>query len=318
MIILGCESSCDDTSIGILKERKILSNVVFSQDHSNFGGVFPEFASREHLNKISLVYDRAIEEAKISKEDIDYVAATYAPGLVGSLVVGYSFAKSLSLGLNRPFIPVHHIKGHIYAAMLENQVALPAIALVVSGGHTSLVYVDENHNFKEIGYTLDDAAGEVYDKVGRMVGLNFPAGALMDSLAQKGEENIKMPVARVEGYNFSFSGLKSFVYRYLEKNNPKIEDLAASFQKSVVSALVPKSVAAFKEYEAESFILAGGVAANSSLRQNLREVLGDKLFYPSIKLCLDNGAMIAAAAHYMIKYDKIIDDVKITSNLKLS
>lgn len=317
MIIVGVESSCDDTSVAVLKDNKVLSNIVFSQDHNKFGGVFPEHASREHLLKIEEAFDLAMKESKIKKEEIDVVAATFAPGLVGSLLVGYSFAKALSFSLGKRFFPIHHIKGHIYASMIENSVALPALALVVSGGHSSLILLDENHNFKEIGYTLDDAVGEVYDKVGRMMGLTFPSGREIDELSQKGEANIKMPFYKSDDFNFSFSGLKSFVYRYLEKNSPKKEDLAASFQKAVEDSIVDKSVRAFEEMKAKSFVLAGGVAANSGLRARFKEQLGERVFWPSIKLCLDNGAMIAAAAYFMIKNGKEEENVRVRPNLKV-
>jgi N6-L-threonylcarbamoyladenine synthase len=316
-IILGCESSCDDTSIGILKDGKILSNIIYSQDHTKFGGVFPEFASREHLNRISDVYDQAILEAQIDKKDIDVIAATYAPGLVGSLLVGYSFAKSLSYGLNKRFVPVHHIKGHIYAAMIDNILELPAIALVISGGHTSLIYVDEHHNFEEVGYTLDDAVGEVFDKVGRAMGLSFPAGPEIDRLASLGIPDVKLPSPKVEGYNFSFSGLKSFVFRYLENNEYIKENVSASFQTIVSSSLLKKSIKAFKDFNAKSFILCGGVASNSFIRRKFREEFSSKLFYPDKKLCVDNGAMIAAAAKFMIENDRVIEDVFVKPNLSL-
>lgn len=317
MKILGCETSCDDTSIAVLDNTRILSNIVYSQDHNKFGGVFPEQASREHLLRIEEVYLKAMEESGISLEEIDLVAATYAPGLVGSLLVGYSFARALSYGAGKRFFPVHHIKGHVYAAMLENQVELPAIALVVSGGHTSLLLLDGDHNFREIGSTLDDAAGEVYDKVGRMIGLPFPAGRMIDELSQRGEANIEMPFFRDSSYDFSFSGLKSFVFRFLQVNRPRNEDLAASFQLAIERTIVPKSVRAFREHRVKSFILAGGVASNSGLRRALKRELGSAVVWPSSRLCLDNGAMIAAAAHFMMENGKeeIADGVRPTVRL---
>lgn len=323
MRILGCEVSCDDTSIGIVEieggVKKVLSNIVFSQDHTKFGGVFPEYSAREHLEKIGKVYDEAIEKAGIELKDIDYISASYAPGLVGSLLVGYSFAKSLSYGSNIPFIPVHHLKGHIYAAFLENDIELPAISLVISGGHSSIIYLDEDHNFTEIGSTLDDAVGEAYDKVGRMLSLPYPAGRIIDEMSQEGEPNIRMPVAKTKGkYDFSFSGVKSFVLRYLKSNQEYIkEDVAASFQKAVEDALVPKTKKAFKDFNAKSLIVCGGVASNSGLRKDFKKEMKDKVYFPSIKLCLDNGAMIAAAAYYMVKNGKVKKDVTVKPNLKI-
>jgi N6-L-threonylcarbamoyladenine synthase len=317
MIILAVESSCDDTSVALLKDRAILSNVIFTQDHTKFGGVFPEQASREHLNNISLVYDQAMQEANLKLEDVDVIAATYAPGLVGSLLVGYSFAQGLSYGQNKTVFPVHHIKGHIYAAMLEHDVELPAISLVASGGHTSLILLDKDHNFQEIGCTLDDAVGEAYDKVGRMIGLSFPAGKEIDQLSQKGNVNIKMPVFQSDDYNFSFSGLKSFVFRYLQQNDVLHEDLAASFQFAVEESLIYKSIKAFKDFKARSFILSGGVAANSGLRKRFKALLGDKVYWPQIRLCLDNAAMIGAAAYFMIQNGKSEQNVRVRPSLKL-
>lgn len=312
MLILGIETSCDDTSVAVLENGKIIrSNIVSSQDriHSLHGGIFPELAARQHIENISLVYESALREADVELKDIDYIASTYSPGLIGSLLVGFSFSKSLSFSSGIPLIPVHHIKGHIYSTFIENDISLPAIALVVSGGHTSLIYIDEKHNFKEIGHTLDDAAGETYDKVGRMLELPFPGGPIIDKLASQGEANIEMPNIKVEGYNFSFSGLKTFMLNFIRKNSFKIEDLCASFQSKVVDILVNKSIKACLDKRVKSFMLAGGVAANSLLRDKIN-IEGNKnsinVYIPSKKLCIDNGAMIASAAYQIIKNEKDI------------
>ena len=316
MTILGIESSCDDTSVGVVRDGKVLSNIVSSQDHNAFGGVYPEHAARKHLDAIGMVCEQALKEARIVLEEVDVVSATYAPGLVGSLLVGYSFGRALSYGLEKGFFPVHHIKAHIYAAMIENEIELPALALVVSGGHTSLIILDREHNFKEIGSTLDDAVGEVYDKVGRMLGLPFPSGKIIDDLSQIGNANIDMPFFKSDDYNFSFSGVKSFVFRYLQANSPKKEDVAASFQRSVERAIVPKTIKAMKELNLHNLILAGGVAANSGLRSAFKKSVKN-VYWPSMKLCLDNGAMVAAAAHFMINNGKDEGEVRVKPNLSL-
>ena len=316
MLILAIETSCDETSIAVLKDGKeILSNIISSQIeiHKEFGGVVPEIASRHHIKNIAAILDEALEEAKVTMEDIDYVAVTYAPGLIGALLVGISFAKGLAYSYKKPLIPVHHIKGHIYANFIEHEVSLPAITLVVSGGHTNIVYIDENHNFTNLGGTLDDAVGESYDKVARVLGLGYPGGPVVDKLAHTGDSNaIPFKEAKVGEYDFSFSGLKTAVINFVNQKRMKEEeinvpDLTASFQGSVVKVLVKKAIRAALDKDCKTILIAGGVAANKSLRATLEEEAskkGIKVYYPSMVLCTDNGAMIAAGAYYKLKYHK--------------
>lgn len=327
MLILGIETSCDETSISVVRDGKeILSNHISSQIeiHKEYGGVVPEIASRQHIKNIAAILDESLEEAGVTLDDIDYIAVTYAPGLIGALLVGLSFAKGLSYAHNIPIIPVHHIKGHIYGNFVEHDVKLPCISLVVSGGHTNIIYVDENHNFTDLGGTMDDAVGESYDKVSRVLGLGYPGGPVIDKLSYKGDKGaIPMPEPKVDGYEFSFSGVKTSVINYVNKMNMKgeefkPEDLAASFQHRVVDILCKKTVAAAKEKGVENILIAGGVAANSLLRSELTERAAKEniaVYYPSMKLCTDNAAMIAVAGHYKLKYGK--DENKL-GDLKLN
>ena len=313
MIILGIESSCDETSIAILKDGKdILANKISSQIeiHKEYGEVVPEIASRQHIKNIAAILDEALEEAKITLDDVDYIAVTYAPGLIGALLVGVSFAKGLSYAHNIPIIPVHHIKGHMYANFLEHDIELPCIALVVSGGHTNIVYMDENHKFTNMGGTLDDAVGESCDKVARVLGLGYPGGPIVDKMYYLGDRNfLQITEPRVGEYDFSFSGVKTAVINFVNKMNMKNEefkkeDLAASFLGKVVDILCKKTLKAAKDKNVKTIILAGGVAANSLLRSQLTEQgakLGIKVHYPSMKLCTDNAAMIAEAAYFKLK-----------------
>lgn len=313
MIILGIETSCDETSISILKDgREILSNKISSQIeiHKEYGGVVPEIASRHHVKNIAAILEESLDEAKIKMEDVDYIAVTYAPGLIGALLVGVSFAKGLAYGHNIPLIPVHHIKAHIYANFIENEVELPCIALVVSGGHTNIVYIDENHNFKNIGSTLDDAVGESYDKIARVLGVGYPGGPVIDKMYYHGDKNfLKITEPRVDGYDFSFSGIKTAIINFVNKSKMKgesfkDEDLAASFQWKAVDILCKKTIQAAKDKGVKSVIIAGGVAANSLLRTELKErgaKEGINVTYPSLKYCTDNAAMIAKAAYFKLQ-----------------
>ena len=315
MKILGIETSCDETSIAIIENgKKILSNIISTQIdiHKEYGGVVPEIASRYHIKNIAAVLDESLEEAKLSLDDIDAIAVTYAPGLIGALLVGIGFAKSLSYTLKKPLIPVHHIKAHIYSNFLEHNITLPAISLVVSGGHTNIVYIDESHNFTNLGGTIDDAVGEAYDKIARVLGLGYPGGPIIDKMYYNGDENfIKITEPKLTGeYDFSFSGVKTFIINYVNRakmrgENFSNDDVAASFQNNIVNILVKKTIKAALEKNVSSIIIAGGVAANSLLRKRL-SIEGKKynlnVFFPSIKLCTDNGAMIGVAAYY--KYEK--------------
>ncbi len=327
MIILGIETSCDETSVSVVRDGKeILSNKISSQIeiHKEYGGVVPEIASRHHIKNIAAIMEESLNEAGVTLDDIDYIAVTYAPGLIGALLVGLSFSKGISYAHNIPIIPVHHIKGHIYGNFVEHDVKLPLIALVVSGGHTNIVYIDENHKFTNLGGTLDDAVGESYDKVSRVMGLGYPGGPIIDKLSYEGDkDSIRIPEPKVDGYDFSFSGIKTSVINYVNKMKMKgesfrEEDLAAAFQNKVVEILCKKTIAAAKEKNVSNIVIAGGVAANSLLRKELREKAakeGIEVYYPSMELCTDNAAMIAVAGYYKLKYG---DDKNKFGDLKLN
>ena len=321
MIILGIESSCDETSIAVVKDGKeILSNNISSQIeiHKEYGGVVPEIASRQHIKNIATVLEESLEQAKITLDDVDYIAVTYAPGLIGALLVGLSFAKGLSYARNIPIIPVHHIKGHMYANFLEHEVELPCISLVVSGGHTNIIHIDKNHKFTNIGETLDDAVGESCDKVARVLGLGYPGGPVIDKMYYKGDRNfLKITKPKVSRFDFSFSGIKTAIINFdnnmkMKNQEYKKEDLAASFLGTVVDILCDKTLDAAVEKNVKTIMLAGGVAANSLLRCQLTEKAaekGIKVIYPSMKLCTDNAAMIAEAAYYKLKNAKNEEEI---------
>ncbi|WP_262366038.1 tRNA (adenosine(37)-N6)-threonylcarbamoyltransferase complex transferase subunit TsaD [Bacillus sp. E214] len=308
-IILGIETSCDETAAAVIKNgREILSNVVASQieSHKRFGGVVPEIASRHHVEAITLVVEEALEKAEISWDDLDGIAVTEGPGLVGALLIGVNAAKALAFAHGIPLINVHHIAGHIYANRILTEFSFPLLALVVSGGHTELVLMKEHGAFDVIGETRDDAAGEAYDKVARTLKLPYPGGPHIDRLAHEGQPTVKLPRAWLEedSYDFSFSGLKSAVINTLHNANQKgevlaPEDLACSFQESVIDVLVTKTVKAAEEFKVKQVLLAGGVAANKGLRTKLEKAFIDKkeveLIIPPLYLCTDNAAMIAAA-----------------------
>ncbi|MGL4945154.1 MAG: tRNA (adenosine(37)-N6)-threonylcarbamoyltransferase complex transferase subunit TsaD [Fusobacteriaceae bacterium] len=313
MIILGIETSCDETSIAILKDGKeVLSNKISSQIaiHREFGGVVPEIASRHHVKNIAAILDEALHEAGITMKEVDYIAVTYAPGLIGALLVGVSFAKGLSYAHNIPIIPVHHMRAHIYANFIEHDVKLPCIALVVSGGHTNIVYMDENQDFKNIGSTMDDAVGETYDKIARVLGIGYPGGPVIDKMYYHGDKNfLKIPEPKVNGYDFSFSWIKTSVINFVNKSRMKgeifkNEDLAASFQWKAVDILSKKALKAAQETGVKNIIIAGGVAANSLLRSELKErgaQIGIEVTYPALKYCTDNAAMICVAGYHKLE-----------------
>ncbi|MBF7020618.1 tRNA (adenosine(37)-N6)-threonylcarbamoyltransferase complex transferase subunit TsaD [Staphylococcus sp. 18_1_E_LY] len=311
-LILAVESSCDETSVSVIENgTKIKSNIVLSQieSHKRFGGVVPEVASRHHVEGITTTIDNALNEAQVTMEDIDAVAVTQGPGLIGALLVGINAAKALAFAYDKPLIPVHHIAGHIYANNLEDGMNFPLIALIVSGGHTELIYMKDHLSFEIIGETRDDAVGEAYDKVARTLGLNYPGGPQIDRLASTGNDTYNFPRVWLEkeSYDFSFSGLKSAVINVLhnqrQKNQTIVDaDVATSFQNSVVEVLVGKAIQACEAYDVNELIVAGGVASNSGLRNELTqacEANNIHLAIPSAKLCTDNGAMIGAAAHYL-------------------
>lgn len=312
-LTLGIESSCDETSVAILRGgREILANVISTQIpvHRKFGGVVPEIASRKHIVNIMPVLDEALHEAGVTLADIDRIAVAYGPGLVGALLVGVSAAKTLAFALDKPLVAVNHLEGHIFANFLSHpDLQTPFMALVVSGGHTSLVHVKDYNHFSLMGQTRDDAAGEAFDKVARVMGLPYPGGPQIDKLAKEGNPDaIDFPMALNEkgNYEFSFSGLKSAVLNYLNSMKLKhIEinkaDVAASFQKSVVNILVHKAVEAARQTGMKKLVLAGGVAANSSLEEHLRRAAEEnnlEFYYPSKILCTDNAAMIACRGYY--------------------
>lgn len=313
--ILGIETSCDETAVAIIKNgREIIANVVASQieSHKRFGGVVPEIASRHHVEQMTIVLEEALNKASMTMNDIDAVAVTEGPGLVGALLVGVNAAKAIAFAHQKPLIGVHHIAGHIYANRLIKEMTFPALALVVSGGHTELVYMKEHGDFEVIGETRDDAAGEAYDKVARVLNMPYPGGPHIDRLAHEGEATIKLPRAWLEegSFDFSFSGLKSAVINTVhnaEQRGETIlpEDLAASFQESVIEVLVTKTLKAVEAYDVKQLLLAGGVAANKGLRKALTETFKNKeeidLVIPPLHLCTDNAAMIAAVGAIMFE-----------------
>lgn len=309
ILVLAVESSCDETSVAVIKNGKeILSNVVASQieSHKRFGGVVPEVASRHHVESVTLVFEEALQKANIGWNDIDAITVTEGPGLIGSLLIGINAAKALAFAHNIPLVGVHHIAGHIYANQLVEPLDFPLLALVVSGGHTELVYMKDHYQFEVIGETLDDAVGEAYDKVARTLNLPYPGGPHIDRLAAEGEDTYKLPRVWLdkESYDFSFSGLKSAVINTVHNAKQRGEEiipknLAASFQASVVEVLVEKTMRAAREYDVKQIIVAGGVSANKGLRQGLDEAVAKegrvKLTIPPLSLCTDNAAMIGAA-----------------------
>ncbi len=314
-LILGIETSCDETAIAIVRNgREIAANVVASQieSHKRFGGVVPEIASRHHVEEITIVLEEALKQAEVKMEDINAIAVTEGPGLVGALLIGVNAAKALAFAHQKPLVPVHHIAGHIYANRLLTEMTFPLLALVVSGGHTELVYMKDHGHFEVIGETRDDAAGEAYDKVARVLNMPYPGGPHIDRLAHEGTAVIPLPRAWLEegSYDFSFSGLKSAVINTVhnaEQRGESIapEDLAASFQESVIEVLVEKTIRAAKEYGVGQVLLAGGVAANKGLRKALEDAFGKsegiELVIPPLSLCTDNAAMIAAAGSVMFE-----------------
>lgn len=312
-LILAIESSCDEMSIAILKDkRELLCNVVASQidTHRMFGGVVPEIASRMHVECVSTVLKQALGEAQIDIHDIDAIAVTKGPGLVGSLHVGMQAAKTLSLALHKPLIGVHHIAGHIYANELVEDIEYPCLCLVVSGGHSELVYMKQPFSFEVIGQTLDDAIGEAYDKVGRVLHLPYPGGPVIDKMAQQGKQQYHLPLPlNDDSYNFSFSGLKSAVINLCHNASQRHEeiipeDLACSFQNVALEVLVSKTLKAAKDYHVKEIIVAGGVSANHGLRDLLTQRSPIKVLFPPLCYCTDNAAMIASAARIMFEHNQ--------------
>ncbi len=326
-ITLAIETSCDETSAAIVKDGfEVLANVVDTQIemHAGYGGVVPEVASRAHLLKVQPVIEQALSYAQVTEQDIDLVSATYGPGLIGALLVGVSCAKSLALAWEKPFVGVNHVEGHLFACLLDHQIEPPFIVLLVAGGHTQIVQVEELGNYKVLGSTIDDAAGEAYDKVARYMGLGYPGGPIIDRLAHDGDpEAIKFPRGlNDDSYNFSFSGLKTAVINYVRKHpETKDADLAASFQEAVVDVLVNKTVAAAKGAGINKISIGGGVSANSRLRAKLAQTCEQQnisCYLPSLAYCTDNAAMIASAAAWKFnKYGPTALDAGAYPTLKL-
>lgn len=311
--ILGIESSCDETSASIVKNgTEEIATVISSQIdiHKNYGGVVPEIASRHHVKNITMVLQECLEKANMTMDDIDAIAITYGPGLIGSLLIGLEAAKTLSFIHNKPLIPVHHIAGHIYANSLVKPLQFPLLAIVVSGGHTEIIEMKDHYKFEKLGGTLDDAIGECYDKVARVIGLEYPGGPKVDKLAAEGEITYKLPIPlQDDSYNFSFSGLKSAVINLAHNEEQRgvpirQADLAASFQNVAISSIISKVKKAIIEKNIKNVIVAGGVAANKGLRNamtELTEELNVDLSIPPMKYCTDNATMIAAAGYYAYK-----------------
>lgn len=333
VLILAIESSCDETAAAVVKNgREVLSNVINTQIaiHTEYGGVVPEIASRKHIENINPVIKKALTDAGVTLDDIDAIGVTYGPGLVGALLVGVAEAKAIAFAKNKPLVGVHHIEGHISANYVENkELEPPFVALVVSGGHTHLVKVNDYGEYEIIGRTRDDAVGEAFDKVARAIGLGYPGGPKIDKLAKEGNpEAIEFPRAHVDDapYDFSFSGIKSAVLNYINSANMQGKeinraDVAASFQKAVVDALVSRAVKLAKECGMDKLAIAGGVASNSALRAAVQEECAKnniRFYSPSPVLCTDNAAMIGAAAYYeYIKGVRHGYDLNAVPNLKL-
>lgn len=310
MIVLGIETSCDETSVAIIKDDIIKANLISSQHfHKNYGGVVPELSSRAHLQIVNPLVKSALEKSSIKLEDVDLISATAGPGLIGALLVGLTYAKGLSLSLNKKFVAVNHIEGHIFSGFLMNEKPeFPFICLVVSGGHTLLLLVKSFTEIYKLGSTVDDAAGEAFDKVSKLIGLGYPGGPKIQKAAEQGDSNrINFPIAELkQPYNFSFSGLKTAVLRYFQQqggpdkiDQKHIFDIAASFQSAVVKALIQKLTKAIENFEVKSFSIVGGVAANSLLKEKATELAKKykkKLVIPSPEFCGDNAAMIAFRA----------------------
>ncbi len=328
MIVLGVETSCDETSVAVVVDGKtVLSNIVLSQIdiHKEYGGVVPEIASREHVKGVTLVFDQAIKQANIRYEDIDLVAVTEGPGLIGSLLIGVSAAKVIAMNYHKPLIGVHHIAGHIYANNLERTIEFPCLALVVSGGHTELIIMKEHCDFIKLGETMDDAVGEAYDKIARILGLPYPGGPQVDKLSVLGKDvyHFPRPMMDTGDFNFSFSGLKSHVINFhhnLVQRNQDINkpDFCRSFQEAVTDVLVHKTQQAIAKYQVKQVIVAGGVAANKGLRAKMQEqITSVPVYFPAMRYCTDNAAMIAAAGYFKYMKNNQPDDLYLNADSRL-
>ena len=331
MKVLAVESSCDETSVAVVENgREVYSNVIASQidTHKKFGGVVPEIASRQHVEAINTVLKEGLDQAGVKLSDIDIIAATKGPGLIGALLVGLSAGKALALATGKPFVGVNHIVGHVCANYISfKDLEPPFIGLIISGGHTYLIEVKDYVDFTLHGRTVDDAVGEAFDKVARSLGLSYPGGPVVDALAKKGKESIEFPrvMIKEDNYNFSFSGLKTAVLNYLNSTRLRgeeivVEDVCKSFQEAVVDVLLEKSFRLAKEKDMDKIVLCGGVSANSRIREAFEERGREeniKIFYPELKLCTDNAAMIASAAYYEYRAGKVDEENFANPNLGL-
>ena len=324
--VLGIETSCDETSVAVVKNgREVLSNIINSQIniHEKYGGVVPEIASRSHTEVINAVYKEALDKANITIDDIDVISCTYGPGLVGALLVGVSYAKSLSFATGKPLVGVNHIEGHIAANYITHKnLKPPFLCLVVSGGHTHLVHIKDYTKFEILGKTRDDAIGEAFDKVARVIGLGYPGGPKVDKLAKEGTPNIILPKSHMEGLDFSFSGIKTAILNMYNKN-PEINkaDLCISFEKTCTEVLIDNTLKAAKQLGLNTIAIAGGVSANSYIREHflaLEKTHGMKVYYPEFILCTDNAAMIASSAYFNYLAGNISDlTLNAVPNLKI-
>ena len=326
IVVLGIETSCDETSVSVVKNgREVLSNVINSQIqiHKEYGGVVPEIASRNHVEVISDVTKEALKKANMTFEDIDVIACTYGPGLVGALLVGVSYAKALSFALNKPLVAVNHIEGHIAANYItHSELKPPFLCMIISGGHTHLVYIEDYNKFNILGKTRDDAIGEAFDKVARVIGLEYPGGPKIDKLAKEGNASIKLPETYFENLDFSFSGIKTAVLNLHHKDpNVNKADLCLSFENAACNMLINNVKKAIKKLKINTIALAGGVSANSYIREqflNLEKELNVKVYYPEVILCTDNAAMIASAGYYNYLDGKTASlDLNAIPNLKI-
>lgn len=331
MIGLSIESSCDETAVAILKDgREVVANIVSTQIdiHKKFGGVVPEIASREHISHISYVVEEALNQANLTFNDLEYIGVTYGPGLVGALLVGVSYAKSLAYALNIPIVPTHHIAGHIAANYISHlDLKPPFMALVVSGGHSHLIHVKDYTEFEIVGKTRDDAVGEAFDKVARTLGLGYPGGPEVSKMAEKGDFTYKLPKTKFENYDFSFSGIKTAVINIAHKEgqNLNVADMCKSFEETVCEELIENTKRAMLDLNIKEVVLAGGVSANTCLREKLKEMSdenGFKSYLPELKYCTDNAAMIGSAAYYNYVSGKYFDikdklDLNAVANLEI-
>lgn len=332
MLLLAIETSCDETAVAIVRDgRQVLSNLIVSQiaTHARFGGVVPELASRQHLQAICPLVDAALDEAGISLTQLEGIAVTRGPGLIGALLVGVSYAKALSYALQIPLVGVHHIEGHILAKQLEEEIEYPYLALAVSGGHTHLFRVERIGCYTLLGRTIDDASGEAFDKVAKMLGLPYPGGPVIDRLATQGDASrvrFPRPMLKKDNFDFSFSGMKTSVLTYIESLNGNIDeqciaDIAASFQEAVIDVLLQKTFRAAREQGLSRVVVAGGVACNSGLRREFKSAGGREsvdVYFPSPLLCSDNAAMLAVAAdHYLGRGARSSSELNAVSNWPL-